>query len=499
MDYFLLINARGIEAWQSTRRGIERAVAFSAADADAPVRLHGWLAGMRSRCTPVADLPDEHHILEWLPRVPSADRRLLIERRLAQHFPDTPLTSARPLPAAPGDGPLDPVLLAALTRPADIVPWLKTLGEAGTNGLTEVRAPTSVPFLLERWYRRQRQLPAQVLLLALGKDGMRQMFFRQRRLMFSRVIPARGDALVDCLPVYRDELAQTLAWLPSQRLSDGPAPVRMLATADDLPVLCEIALAAGNEVAFIDLARHVEAHDGSPPVSGILALALQEARRVGPLGHYAYPQLHCARQVARTRRIVIAVGMTLAVSGLAAAAVDLAAAESLREETGQIAIRQQGLQREIDRLDANAAQATDADRLDAWLDGCERLVHAKGTAPETVLQAVADLLAEAPWARLETLAWARTQDGQAPALLPGFATKDFPAGDAASAVVALEISLEGHAPPPEPAAVSLAAHWQRLRGSLAQVEVDGDAALLRFRAALPLADVGTSPLQASAP
>ncbi|MDR0701875.1 MAG: hypothetical protein LBF61_05595 [Azoarcus sp.] len=495
----MLINARGLEAWRSARNGIARAATFPAADPEAPARLNGWLASARRRCIPVADLADERHVIERLPRVSSADRQQLIERRLAQHFPDTPLTSTRPLPAAPGDRPLEAVLLAALTRPADIAPWLEILGEAGANGLTEVRAPTSVPFLLERWYRRQRTLPAQALLLTLGAGGMRQVFFRHRRLTFSRVIPARDDALGDCLPVYRDELAQTLAWLPSQRLSDRPPPVRVLATADDLAVLREIAPAAGDDIAFIDLARHLDKCDGDMPPSGILALALQEARRAGPLGHYECPQMRRTRQIARAQRIAVALSMTFTVSGLIAAATDFAAAKSLREEAEQITARQQGLQREIDNLNANAVQAADAGKLDAWLDNYERLVHAKGTAPATVLQAVADLLAEAPWARLETLAWEQTQSGHTPALLPGFATKDFPSGEAASAVVALEISLNANAPPPKPAALSLAARWQRLRGSPAQVEVDGDTALLRFRAALPLADTGTSLRQASAP
>jgi hypothetical protein len=505
MEYFMLIDARGIEAWHSARNGIERAAAFSAADPEAATRLRGWLANTRSRCIPVADLADERHLIERLPRVSRADRRLLIDRRLAQHFPDTPITHAGPQPSAPEDGLLEPMLLAALTRPAHLAPWLEILGEAGSRGQIDVRALTSVPFLLEHWYRRQRMFPAQSLLLAPGADGMRQIFFRQRRLAFSRVIPARSDTLAGCLPVYRDELAQTLAWLSSQRLSDGPPPVSVLATADDLPILREIASPAGDDISFIDPARHMRANTGiSSSAFAISALALQEARRAGAFGHhpgcYRCPQLRRARRIAGTRRIAIALGMALTASGLGAAAVDFTAAARLHDETAQLAARQRILQDEIDKLDASAARLPGVDEFAAWLDTGERLIRATGIAPATVLQAVADLLAEAPWAHLETLAWERAQNGHAPALLPEFAAKDFPSGDTASAIVALEISLDGNAPPPQAAAAALSAHWQRLHGNPMQAQpgIDTGTALLRLQATLLPPDAMTSTLQTSA-
>ncbi|MDR1661353.1 MAG: hypothetical protein LBR95_02840 [Azoarcus sp.] len=549
MNYYLLIGANGLQAWRPAGGGLECAAAFPAANPEALARFRAWLVDASRRYLPVAELADERHILERLPRIPHADRRLLIDRRLAQHFPDTALTSARPLPAAPEDGLLKPVLLAALARPALIAPWLETLGEVGARGLAEVRALTSAPFLIERWYRRQRALPAQSLLLTLEAGGMRQAFFRRRRLAFSRLIPARGETLADCLAIYRNELTQTLAWLASQGLGDKPPPVRVLAGADDLPLLRDIAPAAGGDIAFIELAPQLGAHTENAAISSISLLALREARHAGALGRYDCPPLRRSRRLANARRIVVAFGMTFAAAGLGAAAIDFAAAERLRDETAQLALRQQGLRAEIGNT--NFSRDPSIDKLAARLDAGERLLRAMGIPPASVLQAIADLLTEAPWARLETLAWESPRDGRDTVLLPrlGFAAGNIPSEDdsdsprqisdspgnaddsprkfsdsprqipdlprqisdsprnvddsprqipdspeaASSALIALEISLDGDAPTPQSAAATLCARWQRLRGTPMQVRIDADSALLRLHAALPLPEAAASP------
>ncbi|MDR3213322.1 MAG: hypothetical protein LBT71_05315 [Azoarcus sp.] len=491
MDCHLIIDGHDLGVWRHGRDGVECALTLNATDPEAHARLRDWFASTRSRCTPVADLADERHIVERLPRVSRADRRLLIARRLAQHFPDTPLTGATLLPATPEDGLLAPVRLSALTRPALVVPWLEILGTAGERGLVDVRPLTSVPFLLESWYRRQHTLPAQGLLLAFGAGGMRQVFFRNRRLAFSRVIPARSDALTDCLPVYRDELAQALAWLSSQRLSDGPPPLRVLATADEFPAWRDIISATSNKFDFIELAPPPAAH-----ASGILPLVLQEARHVGAGGRYDCPPLHHAQRLAQTRRVMIAVSVAAVAASVSAAAIELATAARLRDEAGQLASMQQSLQGDAGKLEAETAQRPASGGFAAWLDAGERLVRAPGIAPAAVLQATADLLNEAPWARLETLAWETAHSERGATLLPEFAAQNLPADATASTIIALEIALGDGAPTPRRAADTLASRWQRLHGAPMQTQIDADTALLQLHATLPPPPATTLPTNA---
>ncbi|MDR1853280.1 MAG: hypothetical protein LBR05_00020 [Azoarcus sp.] len=459
MDHAIVIDRQGLAIWRQARGLLARELALAGDDADAPLKLRHWLAAARRRCTVVADLADERHAIERLPRASRADRRQLIRRRLDEHFPDAGATGARPLPARPEDGLLQPVLLAALTRPPLLTPWLETLGEAGAQGRLAVRRFTSVPFLLERWYRRQRLQPAHALLLAPGAGGMRQTFFRHRRLAFSRVIPAHGATLADNLPAYRDELAQTLAWLAAQRLCDGPPALRVLAAGADWPLLREMAGEAGDRggrpyggIEFIDLAAHL--HGAAANDKGdVLALALREARRGGALGQYECPQLRQPLRLARARRTMVAVTVALSGAALAAGALELVDASGQRHAAEALTQSQSAQQNELATLEAAARAAPPADELAHWLDDAERLAHAPIVAPTTVLQAVAAALADAPWARLDALSWSV----------------------ASGVEINLEIALAANAPAPQAAADTLAARWRQRHGTTPRTRVDADA------------------------
>jgi hypothetical protein len=502
MEYAFILHAHGLDAWRYHKNNrSEHLLTLASADTNARATLQKWLAGAHRRCLLIADVADERHIVERLPRTSRTDRHLLLQRRMAQHFPDTPLTNATPLPVSPDDGVLNPIRLAALTRPDLIAPWLDVLGEAGTHGQLDVQRLTSVPFLLEHWYRRQRNLPPQALLLTLGAGGMRQIFFRQRRLAFSRVIPARADTLPGCLPAYSDELAQTLAWLATQRLSDGAPPVKVLANASELPALRELTPVANGNIEFLDLASQIDAHKSDKPASGILPLALQEVQRCGALehlplsgqapGHYNCPQLHHPQRLATARRSTVAITVALVASSLTAAALDLTEADRLRLETEQLATRAQTLQNEIGQLRANTPDTPDADALAHWLDNAERLARNPGIAPATVLQAVSDILAEAPWVQLAALTWEPAQSERDRALLPNAATSATSATSdnntaAAHVVIRLEIDLDDNAPPPQSAADTLGTRWQRQHGTPMQTHVDADRAHLQLSTVLAL-------------
>lgn len=465
MDHFIVIDAQGIGLWRRIRGGIERESSIAASDGMAQGKLRNWLDGARRRCTLVADLADERHAIERLPRTSKADQRQLAARRLAQRFPDTALTRLAPLPACPEDGALAPVLLAALTRPQLLAPWLDVLGEVAMRGRVEIRGLTSVPFLLEGWFRRQRALPAQALLLTPGAGGLRQIFFRQRRIAFSRVIPARSDVLKGCLSTYRDELAQTLAWLSSQRLSDAPPPIVVFASEADLLLLRELAPATSGEIDFIDFARY---HDANG-CTDALSLALRERRAHA---HYDCPQLQRPRQISTVRRAVMAFTLAASAASLGSAASDFISARHLREEIERLAIEQQAQQNELNRLNAEAQREPQSERLPDWLDQAERLARTPGLASEDALRAVAGLLAEAPWARLESLNWERVETDEN--------------GAARHARIELEIAFSGEAPPPAIAAERLSARWQRQHGSPMQARVESGVARLWLEATLAL-------------
>ena len=509
MEHSLVIHPQGLAIWRHTASGIEREAGIDANDKKARTKFQDWLAGARRSITLIADLDDERHAIERLPHASRADRLQLIRRKLAQRFPDAAFTAATPLPADPEDNLVKPVLLSAIPRSASIALWLDVLSEAGMQGRIGAPLLTSVPFLVEHWYRRQSGLPPQGLLLTLGAGGMRQLFFRQCRLAYSRVIPARAATLAGSLPAYRDELAQTLAWLPSQRLAEGTPPILVLAAEPDFPLLRELAPPSGSSMDFIDIARCL---GGS---ADVLSLALRETRQGGTPGHYECPPLRRLRQLTTARRAVWGLTAAVLTAGLAASAAEFSDASRLRHETGQLAVEQQTLQSELEKLRAEATDEPGADFPDNWLDKAEGFIHDEGISPATMLQAVAGLLDKAAWARLEALAWKKQaaqdkgeeaspnkNDPQAPVgaascrplegAPPADGLQNLQApttcsalADTPSASIELEISLIGNEAP-QSAADRLVSLWQQQRGSPMSAHVNPATARLNLNATLTL-------------
>ncbi|MCL2589347.1 MAG: hypothetical protein FWD67_00380 [Betaproteobacteria bacterium] len=466
MKHSLVINSQGLDIWRHTASGIELEMKLDADDKRAWAKFQDWLVGERRRCALVADLPDERHAIERLPHTSRTDRLQLIERKLAQRFPDAAFTSAVPLPVAPKDGAAKLVLLSALPRSSSISIWLDMLGETGIQGRINVPRLTSVPFLVEHWYCRQRTFPPQCLLLALGAGGMRQIFFRQRRLAFSRVITAKAATFAGSIPAYRDELTQTLAWLPSQRLVEGTPPILVLAVEADFPLLRELIPSPNSAMDFIDIARC------SGGDTDILSLALRETRHGGSPNYYDCPQLRRVRQFTAARRAIWAITVTTFAIGLASAAARAVDAAHLRQETEQLIAEQRKLQNELEKLGAEAIAEPSADFPDDWFDKAENLVRDAGVAPIDILQAVAGLLDKAPWARLESLAWKKLPTQGLAESVP-------------SASIELEISLTDNEPP-QTAADRLASSWQQQHGSAMKAHIEPGMARLRLDTTLAL-------------
>jgi len=491
MKHSLVIHSQGLDIWRHTANGIEYETKIDANDTRARTKFQDWLTATHRRCTLIADLAEERHAIERLPHTSHADRLQLIRRKLAQRFPDAAFTSAAPLPDGLADSTTKPVLLSALPRSSSIALWLDVLGETGMQGQIDAPLLTSVPFLIEHWYRRQRTLPPQCLLLALGAGGMRQIFFRQHRLAFSRVITARAATLAESLPAYRDELAQTLAWLPSQRLVEGTPPILVLAVETDFPLLRELLPSPNSTMDFIDIARC------SGAGTDILSLALRETRQGGTPGHYDCPPLRRARQFSAARRAIWVATVAMLVVGLASAMSGIVDAAHLRQETGQLIAERQKLQNELEKLNTEALGEPGADFPDDWLDKAETLVRDSGIAPIDVLQAVSGLLDKAPWARLESLAWKKlpTQGkDESPPLGKGTPQNLHPGnsgnienapGSTASASIEHKISLT-HNESPQTAADRLVAYWQQQQDLPMKAQIDPGIARLRLQLALSL-------------
>lgn len=167
----------------------------------------------------LADVSEEGFQAEDIPFTSGKDRKSIITRKLAQFFYNTPLSAAHSHGRLKTGRRDERLLLMALTRPQHFEPWLDLMREmqtilAGVYTLSQVT---------------QRLLPAdappQLLLVTQTHGGLRQTYFADRQLRFSRLTPLATGTAQEAAVATSSESAKMHQYLSSQRLIDRNRPL----------------------------------------------------------------------------------------------------------------------------------------------------------------------------------------------------------------------------------------------------------------------------------
>ncbi len=173
----------------------------------------------------LANVSDEGFQLETLPHTLGADRSALLTRKLGQHFFGSPLSTAISYGREKTGRKDEQFLLAALTRPQLFEPWLAALqaAEAQLAGIWSL--PLAGATLLARL------LPGRpdVLLVSLTRGGIRQSFFQDGRLKFSRLSHTPATSTAQLAAAFAAEAGRTYQYLLGQRLIARGTPLPVLA------------------------------------------------------------------------------------------------------------------------------------------------------------------------------------------------------------------------------------------------------------------------------
>ncbi|HSD39122.1 MAG TPA: hypothetical protein VLC92_16550 [Rhodocyclaceae bacterium] len=190
--------------------------------------------------TLLVDVADEGFHLENIPHVVGPDRRALITRKLTQHFFGSPYSTALSLGREKTGRRDERLLFTAITRPALVEPWLSALRRAEAA----VTALYTVPLLTEKLVKHVSPHSPRGLILLLSDSGIRQIYFEQGRLRFSRLAQAPEGPFSHWGPDCLREAQKTYQYLNAQRwLARGTAlPVHIvLSSRDATPLLADLA------------------------------------------------------------------------------------------------------------------------------------------------------------------------------------------------------------------------------------------------------------------
>lgn len=185
----------------------------------------------------LADLAEEGFQLEDLPYVQGSDRDALLQRRLSQYYYNTPLAAAISLGRAKEGRRDEKVLFAALTRIETFTPWLDTLREAEAI----LAGVYSVPLVLAGFAPQLLGTGGPVLFVSLTRGGVRQTFFDNGKLHFSRLSQLATRGLDEIGRTCATDSAKIFQYLVAQRQIPRGVPLRtvVLANAVQMPDLKE--------------------------------------------------------------------------------------------------------------------------------------------------------------------------------------------------------------------------------------------------------------------
>jgi hypothetical protein len=201
----------------------------------------------------LADITEEGFQLEDLPYVQGGDRNALLQRRLGQYFYNTPLSAAISLGRAAGGRRDEKLLFAALTRIETFTPWLDTLREAEAI----LAGVYSVPLVLAGCAPELLNERGPVLFVSLTRGGVRQTFFDDGKLHFSRLSQLATHGLDEIGRTSANESAKIFQYLVAQRQIPRGVALRtvVLAHSTQTPALQDFCRSTGElRFEFIDLA-----------------------------------------------------------------------------------------------------------------------------------------------------------------------------------------------------------------------------------------------------
>lgn len=179
----------------------------------------------------LAEVVDEAFRLDDIPYVHGRDRRALLARKLDQNFYATPLNLAVSLGRENSGRRDEKMLFAALTRPQYLEPWLALLREQEGQLAGIYSIPLIAGMLVDDLARKSGVASLPLLVVTLTSGGLRQTFFINGRLRFSRLMPLTSASLEQSSIACAEESEKTYHYLVSQRQISRGTPLAALVLA----------------------------------------------------------------------------------------------------------------------------------------------------------------------------------------------------------------------------------------------------------------------------
>ncbi len=168
------------------------------------------------------DTAAEEYRLDTIPHVFGADRKAVIGRKQDRLFRGTPYLYTEVQGRQETGRRDDNIMLSAITNPNFIRPWLSILEEYKVP----VASVISVPLLLQTIPDIIPDMSNNSLVFSLQSiSGLRQSFFRDKALKFSRLVKMPRIGTEPYAPIISEELEKVRRYINSARIIDLSKPL----------------------------------------------------------------------------------------------------------------------------------------------------------------------------------------------------------------------------------------------------------------------------------
>lgn len=409
---FLYLSSQRLDLYRPDPGGMQWLASFPAGEAGVAA-FRQWLQDDRgARYTFLANLAEESFHNDTIPFLRGHDRRAVITRKLGQLFFGTPYVTALSRGIDKGRRREERLLLAALTQPAVLDPWLAALREQERPVSGLYSAALLGDALTHRLGLKQHE---RCLVLTVQDDSLRQSYFVGGQLQMSRLAPLSAPApagVVQLAALEADKLARYLA---SQRLwsrEDSPAlPAILLAPAAARPFIDALATnpEALTRLEFLDIAEAAQriglkTPPGEPRADSLL---LELLRRHPPAAQFAPSGLRHDHRLWQLRTLLLRASAIVLLACLLLASRGWHESLSLHRETQQLRQESADRQQRYQALLASfPSVAVSTDTLRAVIERyrpLERQAHSS----EPLLTAISRALDAIPQVELSALEWSQ--------------------------------------------------------------------------------------------
>jgi hypothetical protein len=411
----LFLSAENFQSYLWNGKGLSLVQAYDN-DADGREQFSAFLEQNRHPTYLLVDIIEEDFHLETIPHLIGPNRKALIERKFEQYYRSTPFRQATLLKRQAEGRRDDEYLFSALTNPQRITPWLETLLEqhvplVGIYSIPNISAPLLKGIEAEH-----------ILLLTWERNaGLRQTYFHDKRLHFSRLIPINENGtLIDAIV---SETPRTQQYLKSLSL---PPPGEML----EVYILChanEIAHLAPRLVSdgglhynYLDITEFARRQKCRLPIedSDCTPLFLNLLAVTPPDTHYASAHHTHFFSVWRMRLVLFVLAAIILSAGLLWSARAFWQSEQFVSETAPLLQQTAQLQAQVRTIQGNFANTTvpAADMKTAVLlaRNLDRYSH----QPNDFLYELSVTLEAFPLIALDELSWRTSAEEAAPSPYP---------------------------------------------------------------------------------